>query len=154
MFLKFNEFINESRKDFFDNAEIKSFPSLTAYRSENVLDMYKGKSVFGDGKYFSLDKKSSEILSNDSSSIEKYKLQNLKNIAVFKVIFSDDYNRAKKDFDILMDLWDYEKSSNTSIDKIAKKENIDGIMIYTDSLQWGLNQIVLFPHGKAKYQPV
>lgn len=107
------------------------------YRTEKPDAFYKGKAIWGKGKYFSLTREDSERV-NDGGGIKEFKLPNSLKLADFDLTWRNDSERSDEDYIELHKL----------IDK--SPAGIDGYVIRSNSMQYGYSQVVIFPHALSK----
>jgi hypothetical protein len=107
------------------------------YRTEKPDSFYKGKAIWGKGKYFSLSKEESERI-NDGGEIKEYKLPNTLKLADFDLTWRTDSDRSDADYAAIGAL-------------IGKPPvGVDGYVIRSNSVQYGFSQVVIFPSALDK----
>ena len=112
------------------------------YRTEFPDPYYKGLSIWGVGKYFSLSKEDSEKISTNTNSIKSYKLDDSLKLLKFDLTWKTDSDRSDKDYELVHSL----------INKVPK--GIDGYVILSNSMQYGYSQVVIFPKAISKVHEV
>lgn len=104
------------------------------YRTENPDKYYKGKAIWGKGKYFSLTKAESERI-NAGGEIDIYTLPDTLRLMDFDLTWRKDRDRSDADYEEVHKLIDH------------PPKGVDGFVIHSHSLQYGYSQVVIFPHA-------
>jgi len=110
----------------------------TVYRTEKPDAYFKGKAIWGKGKYFSLTKDDSrKINAGTDNDIKEVELPDSLKLMDFDLTWSD-HDRSSHDYDEV----------HKSIDRAPS--GIDGFVIHSNSMQYGYSQVVIFPHAQDK----
>lgn len=122
----------------------------TVYRT-NANEFYKGKAVWGTGRYYSLS--SSDVLNiSTDGTYKEYNVKPMK-VAVADMSYYRPLPIKKpprpKDRDINDDYIILHKMMKKGdLSKVLK--GVDGLVIYTDSMAYGYSQLVVFPKAQNK----
>jgi hypothetical protein len=110
------------------------------YRTETPDPYYKGKAIWGKGKYFSMSKEESERI-NAGGEIKQVKVPADLKLAEFDLTWHADRERSNRDY----------KAVHALLGKDLP--GLDGLVVLSNSLQYGYSQMVVFPASlhKLKY---
>lgn len=128
-------------KHLYENVQLKTPSELsisTVFRTENPDKYFKGKAIWGKGKYFSLTLADSrKINAGTDDDITEVKLPDTLKLIEFDLTWKDN-KRSDQDYETLHSLID-----NPPV-------NADGFVVRSNSLQYGYNQVVIFPRAQTK----
>lgn len=123
----------------------------TVYRTEKADEFFKGKAVWGTGKYYSLSKKDVSNISKDGT-YKEYSVKSMK-VAVADMSYNTPLPvkipkrpagwNTHGDFVNL-----HQMLEKGDLSKVLK--GVDGLVIYTPSLQYAYSQLVVFPKAQTK----
>lgn len=123
----------------------------TVYRSDDPDEYFKGKSVWGTGRYYSLSKKDVVNISKDGA-YKEYLVKSMK----LAVADMSSHLPIPVKIPKRPDGWnvwdDFENINNMlkkgDLSKVLK--GVDGLVIYTASRPYGYSQLVVFPKSQTK----
>lgn len=123
----------------------------TVYRNENIDDFYKGKAIWGEGKYYSLDEASANKLTQPANrgDIKQQQLDPRLTILDIDMDYSKDPVAAGKVYEQFGELIMDAQKTGVDISKTMKAAGIDGIVIRSNQQAYGYNQVVIFPEDSA-----
>lgn len=117
----------------------KKLGVTTIYRTEKVDPYFKGKAIWGVGRYFSLslDDARKINVSGDDNDIKSYKLEQSMKLMKFDLTWRVDPVRSDSDYKLIHQ---FIKPSAKS--KLAE---IGGFVVLSNSMQYAFSQVVIFP---------
>lgn len=125
----------------FESVSLKTPSELgisTVFRTEKPDKYFKGKAIWGKGKYFSLSRTDSEkINAGTDDDIIEIRLPDTLNLIEFDLTWKDS-KRSDQDYETLHSLIDNPPA------------NVDGFVVRSNSLQYGFSQVVIFPQAQTK----
>lgn len=110
----------------------------TLYRTESPDPYYKGKAVFGKGRYYSLSKKDCEKIDSGAGKFITVEAPADMLVAVFDLTWFKDREQSNADWATIQEL------------KGRGSKKVSGFVIYSNSMKYGYNQIVVFPHALSR----
>lgn len=105
------------------------------YRTDKPDEYFKGKAIWGVGKYFSLTLDDSKKI-NAGGTIKEYYLPDTLQLMEFDLTWRNDRERSNHDYQRIHQLID------------NHPEGVDGFVVKSHSLQYGFSQLVIFPHAQ------
>lgn len=127
-------------KTLLDTASPSELGVSTVYRTEQPNEYFRGKSIWGVGRYFSLSRAESEKI-NSGGNIEEFVLPDSLKLADFDLTWRVHPEKSDADYEHLGELI-----------KSAPPLGVDGYVVRSNSLQYGFSQVVIFPHAVNKIQ--
>ena len=111
----------------------------TIYRTEKVDPYFKGKAIWGIGRYFSLSLEDAKKInsSGDASDIKPFKLSPKLRLMKFDLTWRTDPARSDFDYEAIHKL--IKPSAKSKLDGIG------GFVILSNSVQYAFSQVVVFP---------